>query len=84
MSESSLRNEVIVNNKTFVDTRDYDSGWWHLWHRELEANNLMEWIETIVEVACLWQVSLAVDFDTGIECEIVALLVEVERHMSGE
>lgn len=84
MSESSLRNEVIVNNKTFVDTRDFDSDWWRSWHQELAANSLMEWIETIVEAACLWRVSLAVGFDIGRECEIAASRVAVVRRTSDE
>lgn len=85
MGELSLRNEVIVNNKTFVDTLDSD---WRRaqrsWHRELAASSLKEWLVTIVGVACSWRGSLAVGFDTGRECELVALQAVVARRKSGE
>lgn len=74
-----------MNNKTFVDTRDCDLDCWSLWHRGLAVNNLMEWLGTTVEVACLWRATtLVVGFDTERVCEIVASRVAVERHRSDE
>lgn len=51
MNESFRRNEVIVSNKTSVDTRDFDSDYWRLWPRELAVSSLMEWLKMLTIVA---------------------------------